>query len=499
MIYNYYGDSQKPVVLKDPIDIKNQAVDDLNIGGLIGGFENSFSLGFGRANQFDRKKQIKIYRSLALYDEVDNAINHIVNDMIYVDDDKELIKLNLDNIDSELDGISKNIKEKMNECFEDVLYLLNFRKECYNILRQFYIDGVMYYQVVEGSKGIQKIINLDPLKVTVVNNVKYKRVKDVDIVSNEDKVYKYEKNGNSKPILIDKNNIVYCDSGYYIDIDWKNSSIKVPISYLQKAIKLINCLHNLEDSIVMYRIVKGVERQVHYVDIGNRSPNQAKQYMADYIANLNNKVEYNSKTGEIVNNNNQVPMLQNIYVPRTATSNSEIDTIGGNTQFLNDLSDIEHIKKRAYKALNVPYSRLEDENQGLFGRASEISREELNHYQFIVKLRNQFNTLLLSLLKKQLIRKKIMTEDLFNSIKEKIGFIYSESNYITQLKQLEMMNNRYEVLRNLDEYEGKYISRNFIYKNVFNMTKEEKEEEIKQMLAEKAEKKKLGIDQEEEF
>ena len=138
-------------------------------------------------------------------------------------------------------------------------------------------------------------------------------------------------------------------------------------------------------------------------------------------------------------------------------------------------------KKKLYKSLNVPVNRLEQEAQFSLGRTTEITRDEVKFKKFIDRLRKRFSDLFMQLLKTQLLLKGIITEADWKEWKETIAFDYIEDNYFSELKQSEMLRERFDMLSSLDEYVGKYISNEWIRKNVLTQTDDEIEEIQKQI------------------
>ena len=57
-----------------------------------------------------------------------------------------------------------------------------------------------------------------------------------------------------------------------------------------EAIKPLNQLRMIEDSVIIYRISRAPERRVFYVDVGNLPKNKAEQYLRDIMNRYRNKV-----------------------------------------------------------------------------------------------------------------------------------------------------------------------------------------------------------------
>ena len=194
-----------------------------------------------------------------------------------------------------------------------------------------------------------------------------------------------------------------------------------------------------------------------------------------------NKLVYDASTGDIKDDKKHMSMLEDFFLPRREGGRgTEITTLPGGEN-LGQIDDIIYFQKKLYKSLNVPVDRLEQEASFTLGRTSEITRDEVKFKKFIDRLRKRFSDLFMQLLKTQLLLKGIITESDWKDWKESIAFDYIEDNYFSELKQSEMLRERFDMLGNLDEYVGKYISNEWIRKNVLRQTDDEIEEIQKQI------------------
>lgn len=196
-------------------------------------------------------------------------------------------------------------------------------------------------------------------------------------------------------------------------------------------------------------------------------------------------------TGELKDDKKHMTMLEDFWLPRREGGRgTEISTLDGG-QNLGEMEDVEYFKKKLYRALNVPVTRLEPDSGFNMGRASEITRDELKFSKFVDKLRSAFSQLFINLLKTQVILKGIMREEEWRALEQDIRFDYIRDSYFTELKNAEMMKERLEILQQMEEFIGTYYSRDFVRKNVLRQT----EEEIKDMDAQiRAEEKSGDID-----
>lgn len=156
-----------------------------------------------------------------------------------------------------------------------------------------------------------------------------------------------------------------------------------------------------------------------------------------------------------------------------------------NSQNLSEIADIEYFQKKLYQSLNVPRQRLLNDNVMSIGNPNEVTREELAFAKFIQRLRNRFNVLFKEALRIQLITTNCIRQSDWEKIRNCIYFEYQHDNYFEELKRIEVFNERMTQLQTADGFKGIYFSKEYIVRNILEMTQEEWEEIQQQMKQEK--------------
>ena len=430
----------------------------------------------------DNNQLVMKYRGVSMHPEVDMAIEDIVNESITGSELQSSIDINLDQIEGTTDSIKKQMKEE----FENVVSMLNFTELGHDIFRRWYVDGRIYYHLVVNEDnlklGIQEIRPIDAAKVRKVKQVKKKKDPETgaSLVEkvNEFFVYQEKPGGyNAQGIKLSPDSVCYVTSGLL------SEDKKKVVSFLHKALKPINQLRMMEDSLVIYRLARAPERRIFYIDVGNLPRGKAEQYMKDIMARYRNKLVYDAKTGDIRDDRKHMSMLEDFWLPRREGGRgTQIDTLAGGEN-LGQIDDIIYFQKRLYRSLNVPINRLEQEAEFSLGRSSEISRDELKFQKFIDRLRKRFSKLFLEILRKQLILKGIITEEDWNSWKNDIIVDYIRDNHFTELKDAEMLRERIQTLETMKNAEliSTYFSKQWVMKNVLRMTDDDIEDMKKQL------------------
>ena len=442
---------------------------------------------------------IRKYRNMALHPECDTAVEHVVNEAIVADLNDSPVEIDLDNLNA-----SAGLKNIVRQEFKYIKDLIGFDKKAHEIFRNWYVDGRLYYHKVIDLKkpelGLEEVRYIDPLKIKLMRIRPKDQQKKYEVkpsgsvgesVTEDTKViefYTYYPQGTAqkygsiagKGVKIAKDAITYCSSGLV------DRNKHIGLSYLHKSIKALNQLRMIEDSLVIYRLSRAPERRIFYIDVGNLPKVKAEQYLRDVMSRYRNKLVYDANTGEIKDDKKFMSMLEDFWLPRREGGRgTEITTPPGG-QNLGELTDVEYFQKKLYRSLNVPESRIGADGGFNLGRSSEILRDELMFSKFVGRLRKRFSGVFLDLLKTQLILKNIVTPDDWNKMAEHIQFDYLYDNHFAELKETELMNERLNLMTQIEPYIGTYYSRDYVKRKILRQTEEEMLEMEKEMEEENA-------------
>jgi hypothetical protein len=459
----------------------------------LGGFYSTILDMEGAAKS--ESELITKYRNMAMQPEIAQAVDDVVNEAISVELDESVVGITLGETD-----LPDKVKERITEEFDNVVSMLDMANNGYDMFQKFYVDGRLNYHIVinpkDIKKGIQELRYCDPRKLKLIREVD-KKSKDPHSGAPTKKIkneyYMYSDNGfggasstgngSTQGVRIAKDSIARITSGLM------NENNSLVLSHLHPAIKPLNQLRMLEDATVIYTLTRAPERRIFYIDVGNLPKNKAEQYLRDMMTRHKNKLQYNSSTGEISDSRKMLTMTEDFWFPRRGGERTtEVDTLaGGSAQGLSDDTNMLYFQRKLYKALKVPLTRLEPETQASFGRTSEITRDELKFGKFIKRIRTRFSWLFNIILEKQLILKGILTPEEFDQIRNNIRYEFAKDNYYDELKQSEILRERMSTLRDIEDQIGKYYSREWVIRNILQLSEEEFNEMNDQMEKEKLE------------
>ncbi len=430
---------------------------------------------------------IRRYREMSLHPECDGAIEDVVNEAIVSDLYDSPIEIELSNLTA-----SDRLKEIIREEFRHIKEIMDFDKKSHEIFRNWYIDGKLFYlkviDVKKPEEGIQELRYIDPVKIKHVrqekrtsnslgpnisaltnlnlNQVTFPEIEEYYIYT-PTVTYPSSMLGTSAKgsVKIAKDSITYCTSGL---VDRNKGNV---LSYMHKAIKALNQLRMIEDSLVIYRMSRAPERRIFYIDVGNLPKVKAEQYLKETMSRYRNKLVYDANTGEVKDDKKFMSMMEDYWLPRREGGRgTEITTLPGG-QNLGELADIEYFQKKLYRALGVPESRIAGGGDGFnLGRSTEILRDELKFSKFVGRLRKRFSNMFNDMLRTQLILKNIVTPGDWDKMSDHIQYDFLYDNHFAELKESELLSNRLNSVTSMEAYIGKYFSTEYVRKKILRQT-----------------------------
>lgn len=430
--------------------------DDENVGGGL------FSKNEVSDIIFKQKDKIMKYRQLAMSPDVTDAVDEIVNEIIFTYDDKIPLQIDIDEENEKLVGA---ITTK----FEKVLKLTNVKRNLFQIVKNSYIDGqcIMHcaYDKKNTKAGLKSIKMIEPAMLYFdmkTNTYKY-MTEDKNIMNYRDE---------SKEFSIEE--LVREDFGLYDG--------KVNLGYLEYALKPANMLKTLEDLLVPLRFSRSISRRVFNVDIGDLPAKRGAEVMRDYQGKFKYKKFYNNETGEVSNQQHITSMVEDYwFANRSGGKGTTVDVLdeSGN---LGELGDILYFYRKLYKSMKIPSSRISidpDSDHDFEYDSTRVTKDDMKFFMFISRIRQVYSSLFKEILKREVISSGIMSEAEWDEKEDFISISFANENKFIEKMKLDNFTAKIDIYATAQEYQGKLFPVQKILKDIFKMTDEDIEENFK--------------------
>lgn len=327
----------------------------------------------------DKIRRLQQYRRMAAYAEVSDAIDEICDETIVKDKDGDIVKFNLEG------KYADEVRKEVNKEWEKFIEVFNLEDRGWEYFRSFLIDGELFYEnVISEQQPNYGILGVVQIPTELINPI-YDNVQNSVIKGFLLKRAREQERQDRSPeelIVFDRNQVTYVHSGLW------NEDRTMRIPYIENCRRAYKQLSLIEDSIVIYRLVRAPERLVFYVDVGNMPSSKIEQYMQKLSKQYWSRKTYDPTAKTTTNVYDPQSMLDSFwFAKKTGDVGTKVETLAGG-QNLGQLEDLMYFVHKLYKSLKVPIGRLSSDNS--FKDGAEITREELRFAKFIMRLQRQF-------------------------------------------------------------------------------------------------------------
>ena len=418
---------------------------------------------------FKQKEKIMKYRQLATVPDVTDALDEIVNEIIFNYDDQVPLQIDIDEENQKLvDAIS--------EKFDKIVKLTNIKRNLFQIVKNSYIDGqcIMHcaYDKSNTKNGIRSIKMIEPSMLyfdTKTNTYKY---------MTEDKGFNtsFAVNNLDNKVSYSIEELVREDFGLYDG--------KINLSYLEYAIKPANMLKTLEDLLIPLRFSRSISRRVFNVDIGDLPAKRGAEVMRDYQGKFKYKKFYNNDTGEVSNQQHITSMVEDYWFANRAGGKGTTVDVLDESGNLGELDDILYFARKLYRSMKIPSSRIHldpEADHEYDYETTRVSKEDMKFFMFISRVRQVYSSLFKEILKREVVSSGVMSQQEWDDKEDFIAISFVNENKFIEKMKLDNFMAKLEIYSTAQEYQGKLFSVNTILKDIFRFTDEDIEEEFKKI------------------
>tara|TARA_R110000824_G_scaffold54109_6_gene149474 strand:- start:5030 stop:6952 length:1923 start_codon:yes stop_codon:yes gene_type:complete len=234
-------------------------------------------------------------------------------------------------------------------------------------------------------------------------------------------------------------------------------------SVLEPARRIWRQLTLLEDAMMSYRVVRSPERRVFYIDVGNIAPADVEQFMEKVKTQMKRNTVVDADSGRADLRYNPMSVDEDYFVPMRGGSTTRVESLPGG-QFTGDIDDVEYLRDKLFSALKVPRSYLArgkdaDEDK------TTLAQKDIRFARTVQRLQRSVVSEIEKVCLVHLYILGYRGDDLL-SFKLKLN----NPSKIAELQELEHWDKKFTVAANATEG---YVSRQWVAKNLFNMTDDE--------------------------
>ena len=238
-------------------------------------------------------------------------------------------------------------------------------------------------------------------------------------------------------------------------------------SMIEAARKIWKQLTLMEDAMLIHRIMRAPEKRIFKIDIGNIPPAEVDNYMQQLINKMKKTPYIDQNSGEYNLKFNMMNMMEDFYLPvRGGDSGTQIESLSG--MEYNAIDDVEYLRNKMMAALRIPKAFLGyDEN--IEGKAT-LAQEDVRFARTIERIQRIVLSELTKIAIVHLYTQGFDKEDL-------VGFELDLTNpsIVYEQEKVALWNEKISLAESMKG--TKLISEDWIYKNIFNMTKDQVNDE----------------------
>jgi hypothetical protein len=276
--------------------------------------------------------------------------------------------------------------------FKKFISIFDIENKGWDYFRQFLVDGEIFFENIIDSKhpdyGIIGLINLPTELVNpVYNNVQNENVKGFLLRKpTQEPSSTINKKDQEEIFFLQQTQVTYIHSGIWNEF----KTLRLP--FIENAKRAYRLLSLIEDSIVIYRLVRAPERLKFKIYTGSMPAPKAEAFLKRMMQAHWTKKNYDTQQGSggrTTNVYDPQSMLDAYWFTKDAQGNgNDVETMpsGGN---LGEIKELDYFLKKLYNSLSVPIGRFMVADSP-FKDGKEITREELRFARFIIRIQRQF-------------------------------------------------------------------------------------------------------------
>jgi hypothetical protein len=440
-------------------------------GGMIDVYNN-----YVYSVEASKEQRLAIYREMAKYPEIQFAVDQYVLEAVNCDDEGKFMDLI---IKSDALRNNANIRKTITSEWNRLIYdIIQADEHVIQWFREFIVDGEIGFEnVIDNENPQDGIKKMKKLRTTKLHPL----WDDLEI----DKISSFAYKTESNILALDTGMVAYANSGLFEYNQTEDD--KVVLSFLEPAKTTYKRLKQLEDALVIYRLVRAPERRIFKIDVGNLPKGKAEQYIKDLMVKYRQRKLFDPRTGEATDGLDVMAMTEDYWFPVfNGGRSSEIDTLQGGEN-LGQMDDVIYFRDKMYRGLSIPLKRYQSDTGFSIGDTSDITREEVSFSKQVKQYSKRFANLFKQAFIYHLELRGITKE--FGITQEDIAVHMHSNNLFDKFFQAkidEINHQRFDTYSSLINTEKPMLSREWVAKKFLEVSDDDWDKNQELLIAEEA-------------
>ena len=331
----------------------------------------------------DKQRRLMDYRRMAAYAELADCLDEIADECIVRDDQDQIVKFML------AGKYSNNIQDIVSKEFQSFVQVFDLENTGWEKFRQLLVEGELFFEnLIKQDRKELGVIGTMSIPSELINpvyhNVQNELIKGYLLIKPiVGPTQSINTEDQEELLFLQKAQVTYVNSGLWNEF----KTIRIP--FIENSKRAYRQLSLVEDSVVIYRLVRAPERLVFKVYTGNMPPPKAESYIKGLMSKYWSKKTFNSAESRTTNIYDPQSMLDSYWFPVDAQGKGTDVSSLASAGSLGEIRDLDYFLTKLYKSLKVPVSRFLTPGDA-FKDGNEITRDELRFARFIMRLQSQF-------------------------------------------------------------------------------------------------------------
>jgi len=387
----------------------------------------------------DYKSRRDYLRRFAMNGEIDYIVETLADEGIVFDDKNYFCLPDTSTMGEFLDDEkAKEIKDAIDTNFKTLYTNFQFKDshDAWHYFKKFLIDGFLAFEIIYDKAGKQVIgfKELDALSlrpgVEKMDDGTFKKV-----------WVQYEDVPSLKRDLLDTQ-VIY--------LSYAKGNFIGRLSYVERLVRSFNLLRIMENSRIIWNVMNSSYRLKMVVPIGTKSPQKAKESLAEMLNIYKEDISLDFNSGELtINGKPTMQFYKNYLFPSKNGEQPDIEVMAGDGPDLSDTDALKYFYDKLRMDSKIPFNRFDFDSPGQANLDfNGMDRDEIRFGKFINRLRVMYQEIMLKPLWIQLcLQFPELSED--HMVKSNLGLKFNSDNIFEEAKQMDIAEKRATMIQTM--------------------------------------------------